>query len=216
MIVLSRYRHQLSLLLNGFQMLGSLHPLLQWHQVSYVASVLINLRNKQTGKVLIKSRFLIPILHNCLRTIIPGWGERFLHACLGWPPAASYARLRIVLLPEIRGCVSGVSQGGFGPRIGHSYSMSVSLRQVLVIVGILPPSIQILMILDRFFFPLDHIAPVAVHLCRIHVLCGIEHFILDPGVLRELSDFLCWILVWCCLCTHLQIKLKLVIIQDNN
>ena len=71
--------------------------------------------------------------------------------------------------------------------------MSVSLRQVLVIVGILPPRIQILMILDRFLFPLNHVAPVAVDLCRIHVLRGVEHFILHPGVLRELSYFLCWI-----------------------
>ena len=72
MIVLSRYRHQLSLLVYGFQMLGCLHPLLQGHQVSYVASVLIYLRNKQTGKVFIESHLLIPILHNCLHTIIPG------------------------------------------------------------------------------------------------------------------------------------------------
>jgi len=73
--------------------------------------------------------------------------------------------------------------------------MSVSLRQVLVIVGILSASIQVLMILDRLLFPLDDVAPVAVHLCRIHVICGVEHFILHPGVFRELSDFLCWILV---------------------
>ena len=211
MVILSRNWHQFSLLVNRFQMFGCLHLFLQGHQVSYIASVLIYLRNKQTGKVLIESRLLLPIVHYCLRTIIPRWRKRFLNTCLGWPPAASYVRLRIVLLPEIWGRGTAVSHGRFGPRIGHSYLMSVSLRQVLVIVGILSASIQVLMILDRLLFPLDDVAPVAVHLCRIHVICGVEHFILHPGVFRELSDFLCRILVCYCFCTHLQIKLNLLL-----
>ena len=93
--------------------------------------------------------------------------------------------------------------------------MSVSLRQVLVIIWILPARIQVLMILDRFLLPLDDVAPIAVHLCRIHVVRGVKHFILHPGVFRELSDFLSWVLFCSCFCTHLQIKLKVVIIHDN-